>query len=47
MEDFGRCLGGITDEQTVFALAGPCRFDDCVVRGRLAAMLSAAARQPA
>jgi len=47
VEDFGGCFAGITDTGTVLALADSFRLDNCVVRGRLAATLSAAARQPA
>jgi len=45
--DFGGCFAGITDGDTVLALADSFRLDHCVVRDRLAAIASAAARQPA
>jgi hypothetical protein len=44
--DFGRCFAGITDGDTVLALADSSRLDHCVVRDRLAALASAA-RPPA
>ncbi len=47
VEDFGRCFDGITGEQTGLALADSFCFDNCAVRDRVAAILSATARQPA
>jgi endoglucanase len=47
VEEFGRCFAGITDEATMIALADSFRLDNCVVRERLAGVLSAAAGQPA
>ena len=46
VEEFGRCFAGITNEDTVLALAESFRLDNCVVRDRLAATLAAAARPP-
>jgi hypothetical protein len=45
-DEFGGCFTDITDEQTVIALADSFRLKNCVVRQRLAAILSASARGP-
>jgi endoglucanase len=46
VDEFGRCFEDVTSAQTVRDLAGSFRLDNCVVRERLASVLSAAARQP-
>jgi len=47
LDDFERAFAGITDPASVAELADSFRLDRCVVRPRLADILSAAARQPA
>lgn len=47
VEEFGQCFTGITDEETVIALADSFRLDNCIVRERLAEILSASARRTA
>jgi hypothetical protein len=47
LDDFERAFTGITGTATVIELADSFRLDRCVVRQRLAGILSAAARQPA
>jgi len=46
VEEFGRCFADIDSAATARDLAGSFRLENCVVRERLASVLSAAARQP-
>ncbi len=45
-EEFGQCFAGITEAETVRELADSFRLENCVVRERLARVLSAAASDP-
>lgn len=47
LADFGRCFDGVGDVAAVRALAESFQLENCVVRSRLADVLSASARQPA
>jgi endoglucanase len=44
VKDFGRCFEGITDDETVVALAQSFRLDHCAIREPLEALLSEAAK---
>ena len=46
VDDFGRCFADVTRAETARELADSFRLENCVVRERLAAVLSASARQP-
>ena len=46
VDDFGRCFADVTRAETARELADSFRLENCVVRERLAALLSARARQP-
>jgi len=46
VDDFGRCFADVTRVETARELADSFRLENCVVRERLAAVLSASARQP-
>jgi hypothetical protein len=46
LDDFGRCFTDVTRPETVDQLAGSFSLESCVVRERLAGILSASARQP-
>jgi endoglucanase len=47
LEDFGRCFADVTRAETISELADSFRLENCVIRERLADVLSAGARQPA
>jgi hypothetical protein len=47
LDDFGRCFADVTRAETVRELADSFRLQNCVVRERLADVLSASARRPA
>jgi len=47
VEDFGRCFADVSDAATARELADSFRFENCVVRERLAEVLSASAREAA
>jgi endoglucanase len=47
VEEFGRCFADVDSAATARDLAASFRLENCVVRERLASVLSAAARQPA
>jgi endoglucanase len=46
LDDFGRCFTDVTSAATVQQLAGSFSWENCVIRERLADILSASARQP-
>lgn len=46
VDDSGRCFADVTRAETARELADSFRLENCVVRERLAAILSAGARQP-
>ena len=46
LDDFGRCFTDVTRAETARELADSFHLENCVVRERLAGILSAAARQP-
>jgi endoglucanase len=47
VDEFARCFADVTSAETARVLAGSFRLEHCVIRERLADVLSAAARQPA
>jgi endoglucanase len=47
LDDFGRCFADVTRGETVWELADSFRLENCAVRGRLAEILIAGARQAA
>ena len=46
VDGLGRCIADVTRAETARELADSLRLENCVVRERLAAVLSASARQP-
>jgi hypothetical protein len=46
LDDFGRCFADVARAETVHELADSFRLENCVVRDRLADVLTAGARQP-